>query len=81
MSQASLRHGLTAAIVTISVVCAPPVLAGTFAMTSHWDLENTRRMVSEAIPKQATDINIACETMNLAVGNDLSRCGASYRMP
>jgi hypothetical protein len=38
-------------------------------------------MVTEALPKQSTDVDIVCQTMNRSVGNDLSRCGASYRQP
>jgi hypothetical protein len=81
MTDAPLRHIFTAAMVAGSFVCASPVLAGSFSMTSNWDLENTRRMVMDTVPKQATDIKIACQSMNAQVGNIRSRCGVDYRMP
>lgn len=76
-----LRHCLTLGLLAGGLLSAAPAMAGSFSMTSTWDLENTRRMVNEALPKQSMDVDIVCQTMNRSVGNDLSRCGASYRMP
>jgi hypothetical protein len=81
MPTATLRQLLTLGLLAGGLLGAAPALAGSFSMTSTWDQENTRRMVTEALPKQSTDVDIVCQTMNRSVGNDLSRCGASYRQP
>lgn len=80
-----LCQGLILGILTLgcagSLSGGAPALAGTYAITSNWDLENARRILKEAIPKDGMEINMTCQTMNLAKGNDLSRCGAHWRMP
>ena len=81
MESKTLRTCFCLGLVTAGLLGAGPALAGSFSMTSTWDQENTRRMVTEALPKQSTDVDIVCQSMNRSVGNDLSRCGASYRMP
>lgn len=81
MTSKTLRPCFCLGLVTAGLLGAAPALAGSFSMTSTWDQENTRRMVTEALPKQSTDVDIVCQSMNRSVGNDLSRCGASYRMP
>ena len=79
-SHINLRN-LGLALLAGSVVSTGPALAGTYSMSSTWDLENTRRMLTESIPKGAMDVSIECQTINRAVGNILSRCGADWRMP
>ncbi|MEY3736013.1 MAG: hypothetical protein RLZZ624_1072 [Cyanobacteriota bacterium] len=81
MKRPSLRRALPLALLAGSLISVAPALAGSLSITSTWDLENTRRMVKELIPKEAMDVDIRCQTMERAVGNDLSRCGADWRMP
>lgn len=81
MTPRTLRRALALTLLTCGLISAGPALAGTLSITSTTDLENTRRMVKDLIPGEAMDVDIECQTLNLAVGNDLSRCGADWRMP
>lgn len=81
MTTKYLRRSLSLVLLAGSFLSGSPALAGSYSQTSTWDLDNTRRMVKETIPKEAVDVDIQCQTMNRAVGNDLSRCGADWRKP
>lgn len=81
MTRLRLRRTLSLVLVAGSLISAAPALAGSLSITSTWDLENTNRMLKDLIPKQAMDVVIRCQTMERAVGYDLSRCGADWRMP
>lgn len=81
MTVKTIRRLLSTLLLSGGLMGITPALAGTYSMTSTWDLENTRRMLTESIPKGAMDVSIECQTMNRAVGNILSRCGADWRMP
>lgn len=81
MSTKPLLKAMGLTLLASSILSATPALASSFSITSTWDLENTRRMVKEALPKEAVDVDIQCQTMNMAVGNDLSRCGTDWRKP
>lgn len=81
MNAKKLRSALSLLLLAGGLLSLTPAKAGTYSMTSNWDLENTHRMLKESLPKEALDVSIKCQTLNLAVGNDLSRCGADWRMP